>query len=310
MSKDLLYQPQIGYKKSYYTEGEFDDASTQQIKQVPISERPIVPQIDNLIDTIDNNLKWVPVVIKETYLSPYIALKEEYKRVSTIEDPEDTTYEPTVIDSTLPDDDFPPDPFAKGTDVYINIKDPLGKKAKVATYKYKYDFLDVYKDYLEKVSTSIQNYLYSTLAALNLTDKNQDLESYATVDVNNKDLYHLSDYLTKSSISFDQTVRLHKKMFDMDSTILHVRGIRLSEKLIERYYDIEKLDNDNDLAVSSNVILTESKRIADKKYKENFYALYKYLNSSVILMSESTQMLLKQNKSILTINMYEEKEGN
>lgn len=307
MSKDILYQPQIGYEKSYYTEGTFDD--TTSTTAVTTESTPSTVAIDSLIDQIDKNLKWVPTSIKETYLSPYVALKEEYVNVLNNTTTTLEISESTVVESeTSGDDDFPADAFDKGTDVYIDITDPQAKKADIAMDKYTQDFLDIYKDYLEKLNTSVQNYLYSTLAALNMTDENHNLDSYATTDINNEDLLHLSDYLAKSNISYEQTIRLHKKLFDMDSTILHVRGIKLAEKLIERYYSIERLDNENDLAVSSNVLLTESQRIADKKYKENFYALYKYLNSSVILMNESTQTLLKQNKSILTLNMYEERD--
>ena len=283
-NKDLLYQPQIGYKKNYYTEGTFED---EEIKtpSVTVVENPIIPVINNLITTIDKNLKWIPKIIKETYLSPYVALKDEYYRIANIEPEPDPIPEPKVIESTLePEDDFPPDPFTKGADVY--------------------------KDYLEKLNTSNQNYIFVSLASLNMSDKNHNLKSYNSKDITNPDLLHLSDYLTKSSITFDQTTRLHKKLFNMDATILHVRGIRLAAKLIERYYDIDKLDKESDLEIMSNVLLTESKRVADKKYKENFYSLYKYLNSSVILMDESTNVLLKQNKTILTLNKYEEKGNN
>ena len=309
-NKDLLYQPQIGYKKNYYTEGTFED---EEIKtpSVTVVENPIIPVINNLITTIDKNLKWIPKIIKETYLSPYVALKDEYYRIANIEPEPDPIPEPKVIESTLePEDDFPPDPFTKGADVYIDIKDPLRKRSNVINDKYKIDFLDVYKDYLEKLNTSNQNYIFVSLASLNMSDKNHNLKSYNSKDITNPDLLHLSDYLTKSSITFDQTTRLHKKLFNMDATILHVRGIRLAAKLIERYYDIDKLDKESDLEIMSNVLLTESKRVADKKYKENFYSLYKYLNSSVILMDESTNILLKQNKTILTLNKYEEKGNN
>jgi hypothetical protein len=308
MSKDLLYQPQIKYDKSYYTEGTFNN-NTSNTETPSINNLPSTIGIDVLIDQIDKNLKWIPDYIKNTYLSPYVALKEEYNRLNNIDTTVDTTQTSTVVNNTADnDDDFPSDPFSKGSDIYIDIKDPLANKSVTSEDKYKTDFLDIYKDYLDKLNSMTQNYMYSLLAALNMTDKNQNLQSYASSDIKNKNLLHLSDYLTKSSISLDQNIRLHKKLFDMDSTILHIRGIKLSQALIARYYDITKMEKTNDLAVTSNVLLTESQRIADKKYKENFYALYKYLNSSVILMNESVNSLLKQNTSIITLNKYEVRE--
>ena len=61
--------------------------------------------------------------------------------------------------------------------------------------------------------------------------------------------------------------------------------------------------------MESNILLEESKRVANKKYKEKFLELYKYLNSNVILMDESLQTLLKENKSAMAINIYEVREN-
>ena len=119
-NKDLLYQPQIGYKKSYYTEGKFKDDDVVKQPTKTIIDNPIIPVIDNLIATIDNNLKWVPQIIKETYLSPYVALTDEYYKIidTPQEDPVIPDPEPVPSD-TDPDDEDVPDPFVKGPDIYI-----------------------------------------------------------------------------------------------------------------------------------------------------------------------------------------------
>lgn len=306
MNKNILYKPKIGYKKKYYTQGDFQTSVQDVVYDNNENNIPLTV-IKNLQKNIDNNLKWVPDFIKESYLSPYIVLKDEFKNLKDSEKDNDKT-EIEIIDPDETDDnDFPDDIFSKGKDIYIDIKDPLAEKTKIMNNKYIMDFLDIYKNYLEKLDASIQNYIYSTLVALGMSDENQNLESIATVDILNENLYHISDYITKSNISLNQNVRLHKKIFEIDSTILHIRQIKLTKALIERYYKIEKLNNDNDLAITSNILLSESKRVADKKYKENFYSLYKYLNSNVILINESINMLLKQNKSILILNKYEKR---
>lgn len=314
MSKNILYTPSIDYKKNYYTEGTFEENSVEDSSSQISSDISTSDIIQNLINSIDNNLKWIPRTIKETYLSPYIAMKDEYNKlpsdiINPNSDPDPSIIDGTIKDDDNPDDDFPTDIFAKGPDIYIDIKDKLAERSNIASVQYATDFIDIYKDYLEKINISTQNYIYSTLSILNMTDQNHNLKSYYTADIKNPNLIHLSDYLIKSNIVFDQTIRLHKKLFDMDATILHIRGIKLSEKLIERYFAIENIDNNNnDLALNSNILLSESKKVADKKYKENFYSLYKYLNSSVILMDESIQIMLKQNKSALAINKYEVRE--
>lgn len=310
MSKNILYTPQLGYKKNYYTEGTFD---TKQDNNSNVVENnvPIINAVEILQNDIDNNLKLIPEQIKNTYISPYIVLKEEIDKLEKEETEKKDTNK--VIESNKDDDDdFPSDFFDKDSDIYIDIEDPYAEKSKIIKEQYYTDFLDVYKDYLSKLNESIQNYIYTSISAFKTSfdynDGVANLNDYSTRNLNNSNLYHLSDYLIKSSISLDQTLRLHEKLFDLDSAILHVRGIKIAEKIIERYYSIEKLPEDNDIAMSSNILLEESKRVADKKYKENFLSLYKYLNSSVILMSESLQTLLKENKSAMAINMYEARE--
>ena len=74
-----------------------------------------------------------------------------------------------------------------------------------------------------------------------------------------------------------------------------------------RYYSIEEVPQNTELDITSNVILKESQRVAKKKYMNSLYSLYKYLNSSVILMNESLKSLDKQNKAMIQINLKDKK---
>lgn len=312
MKRDLLYQPNLEYEKKYYTEGTFEDQTKESTNEPENVSIDTIKSIQLLQEEIDNNIKWLPNVIKDTYLSPYIVMKDEFNKISDMNYEEDSPIpEAKVIEEETIDDDIPDDIFDKGTDIYIDIKDPLADKSDVINNRYYIDFVDIYKDYLNKLNMSTQKYIYNNLSMFNNIDSNQELlNDYSTTSIKNKNLSHVSDYLVKSDISLDQSLRLHDKLFDFDSIILHVRGIRLAAKYIERYYKEEKLEENNDLATTSNILLTETKKVAEKKYKENFYSLYKYLNSSVILMDESTKTLLKQNKGMMIINKYEEREQN
>lgn len=306
MKKDLLYQPQIGYEKKYYTKGDFKSSNQEVVYDNDDKNIPSIV-IEKLQNNIENNLKWIPDFIIDSYFSPFFVLKDEFNNLKDFKKNEQESDVVIIDNNNNNDDDFPDDMFSKGQDIYIDIKDPLAEKTKIINEKYIIDFLDIYKNYLKKLDASIQNHIYTTLIALGMSDKNQDLDSIATKDIINENLHHVSDYLTKSNISLNQNVRLHKKLFEIDATILHLRQIKIAKALIERYYKIEKLQNNNDLALTSNILLLESKRIADKKYKENFYSLYKYLNSNVILLNESINMLSKQNKSLLILNKYEKR---
>ena len=102
----------------------------------------------------------------------------------------------------------------------------------------------------------------------------------------------------------------HKKLFDMDETILHLKQIKVASAYIERYYGESKQGDNSDLASLSNAILDNSKKLADRKYNENYYALYKYLNSDVILFNESLKNLTQQMRSFSIIDKYDDERGN
>ena len=62
----------------------------------------------------------------------------------------------------------------------------------------------------------------------------------------------------------------------------------------DEYYEEDYIDDNNFNEAISNKILGQSRIIYDKKYKQNFFNLYKYLNSSVILLNECFNMYLSE----------------
>ena len=257
----------------------------------------------------------MPDVITNSYLSPYIVLKSEFEK---LEEPEEENSEnnnsnndedeekPDIeIEQTNPSD-FPPI-FDREDDFYIDIKDPEADKVEVIKKNYYYDFLDIYKDYLKKLNLSTDEYIdsvFTTTFGAQLTDYKTD---YTTKTIKNKQLSHLTDYILKSNVMLDQTMRLHSKLFQLDETILHIKNMKIAQQERLRYYNIQEIDQYTDLDTTSNIILKESRRVSDQKYMNSLYNLYKYLNSSVILMSESLNELDKQNKALVEINLKDNK---
>ena len=96
-------------------------------------------------------------------------------------------------------------------------------------------------------------------------------------------------------------------MFHLDETIYHLKSIRVSREQSLRYAAIKPKEVKSSQDIENNNILKESLDISQKKYEENLYGLYKYLNSSVILLDESLKTMLKQNKALNNINKDEER---
>lgn len=322
MSKDLLYRPELGYKKDYYTEGNLYDETKDQLDSDDEGQSLGKEEIiDELLNEITDQLKFLPDQIVNIYFPPYIGmkyeyekLKNEYKDSDSNEEDDDKDKKPNPPDYDNDDSDVdlgdvPDDLFDRVDDVYIDIIDPVSDPAKIIKDSYYVNFLDIYEDYLNKVKIALTNYIFTTIQTVSQGLKDtSELIDYATIDLNNKNLSHLSDYIIKSDIIVGQTLRLHRKMFNVDETILHIKNIRLSKEQAIRYNSIPEMKQETYLDVDSNVLLKESIRVAEKKYEENFYALYKYLNSSVILLDESLKTIIKQDKAKIIINKNEERD--
>lgn len=323
MAKDLLYRPELGYKKDYYTEGQiYDDANQDDGsygEESSISKQDLV---DGLIGELEGKFNFLPDPLINAYLSPYIGMKHEYENIKNGLE-EDNKKDPDQVDPDPKDPADPPpfevepdpgidpddDLFDREDDIYIDIVDPKSDPAEIIKDSYYVNFLDIYEDYLNKMNVAISNYIYTTIKTVSQSLKDTSEEvSYATIDLENFNLSHLADYIVKSDITIGQVIRLHEKMFDIDETILHIKNIRISKEQAIRYNKIEEMEETDYLDVDSNVLLKESRRVAEKKYEENFYGLYKYLNSSVILLDESLKTITKQDKAKIIINNNEERD--
>lgn len=332
MAKDLLYRPNLTYEKNYYTEGQ-EYKNTQGNKDDSSFDRDLSKEdiINNLMNNINEKIPMIPNDIVNSYIPPYYVMGDEYKNLidsgnnngpiskdETDNNKDDDNKKPdkdkdnnnnhdNETDNNK-DDDYPDDPFSKGEDVYVDFKDPLSDYIKVISERYYINFLDIYVDYLNKLSETLDKYIYGVLDTMIRNPLKDNPHIYDTKHIKNSDVWHLTDFLTKSDVYVQQKVRLHKKFFDIDESIVHIRSIKVAKEQSLRYYKIKPLKEEDDLDISSNLILQESRYVAEKKYKENLLNLYKYLNSSVILMDESLNLSLKQAKSIATINRYEKRE--
>lgn len=320
MAKDLLYRPNLKYDKNYYTEGKIESDNNNDNKEDRSETSSKEDIINNAEQDLVNKLSYLSDDIKNTYLPSFYGMHDEYNRIIREHDYIDPEIpDPKIPDPPFPDDgeiepEDPPKPpgdddyiplFDRVDDVYIDVKDPLADKVKIIKETYYINFIDIYQDYLNKVNIIIDNYKMTTFQALMLNSKAQVLD-YTTKAIKNKNIHHLSDFLIKSDITLIQMMRLHKKLFQIDEIILHIRMIRVTKDQLIRYCEETEVEQETFLDVDSNIILKESIRVAEKKYEESLYALYKYLNSSVILLDESLKTVTKQNKAMIIINNKEE----
>ena len=318
MAEDMLYKPNLTYSKNYYTEGNlYDNSSNFDDSSSSITNKPAdkIDRLEELRNEILNKLPMMPEDIVDAFLPPFYIingivqdLQNNKDDLPTLPDKE----EPEVIVIPGPDDDsddesilgeVPDNPFdIEKEDGFINIKIEEVPKDIELEVEYISDLTDIIKDYLEKYNAVYDTYINGALSFYSLSN-HKDIKNIETKDlIKNTNLSHVSDFVTKSNISVKQKVRLANKMFDLDETIFHIRATKVANELRKRYYSNEKLEDKNILTKGANDLLKESRIISQKKYEENFYALYKYLNSSVIIFNECIGAVVKQRRALITLN--------
>lgn len=316
MAKDLLYRPDLSYDKSYYTDGNLYDSNIDENlnNKEPIdSLHNKLDNIDNLLEEIKSKLPVIPDNLLDVFLPSFGVVHDVLKDIINnpasiptipIEPEHEIIIKPDTELGIVPDPEgtLPPsDPFGIEEDILINIELEEIPTTSIIERKYIVDLTDILYDYLIKYNNTIDKYIAEIMTSLSVSDYSS-LNMIATKDLKDRNLSHLTDYLTKSKIGLRQQLNLYFKMFDMDETIFHIRSVKVAKEQLKRYKSNKKLKDENLLTKSANDLLRESILVAEKKYEENFYGLYKYLNSSVILFNECTNTTIKQKQALVLLN--------
>lgn len=314
MPKDLLYKPNLTYEKNYYTEGDLYNSTEDTVTNNNNSSDNIINKIDKLEELKDNVLSKLPLlpnsiqqVIKPSIdkigevIDDLVNKKDEFEEiikpiinVIPVHPSDDKDKEPDY-------DDVPDNPYKSEANNTINIPSKDVDVEVVIEQQYKKDLVDILEDYLNKQNVAMQNYINGifTYAAYS---ENTNLKNFTSKTVADKNLTHVTDYITKSKIGLKQQIRLFNKLFTLDETIYHLRAVKVAKEQLKRYKSNKRLEDKNLLTKSANDLLIESRLVAEKKYEENFYGLYKYLNSSVIIFNECMNVYTKQKRSLILLN--------
>ena len=330
MAKDIFYRPQLEHKKNYYTEGKVETASDFAPDVDEQSQGSLENKLDiieDYVNKIDNLAAILPNSLCEAFLYPYLVTKDILSNLKN-ELPEvppasgDQTgvkwpdSKPQVIPTPSEEESAPvgeviapADPFGEIIDpiVYVPVPDPGLTPEKEQEIKYADDLTDVIEDYVMNLYATVNSYVNNTITYCSMS-KTETLNNITTKTMNDKNLSHITDYMTKSCIMLDQKLRLYKKMYTIDQSIFHYRSAKIANEQVKRYKKNKKVENTNLLNRFGNEILKESIVISEKKYEENLYSLYKYLNSSVIMLNECASATAKQKAALVLINNKERRK--
>lgn len=319
MSNNILYRPDLTYEKKYYTEGFIfkDKENSNSINNNKNeNNKDKINQIKNVVEDIKGKLPFLPEEILDTFLPPFIVVDDVLNGLNY--DKDFNIDEPTIIipdkdnDGSIEenkDDDYnrndiPDNPFGTEDDTFIDIPVIYIPKDKEIDKNYIDDLTDIFKDYLIDYNYTLDKYINNNILIYSKSDFNE-FKYITTETLKDKNLSHISDYITKSNILIQQKLMLYKKLFNIDETIHRIKSAKVAKELLKRYYTNKRLEGKNYLERQANELLNESKLVYEKKYEENFYSLYKYLNSSVIIFNECVNLCIKQKESLVLLNNLE-----
>ena len=340
MSIDKInYKPNLGYEKDYYTEGGFNRNKDDEDSLIVMPEIITKDEIDKLKDRVEEIINMLPNDIIDTYLPIVKPTGDEWENIlDDIKDKEDEEddkteppkppIDPEITDPVKPvvpeiidpetdkggeiEDPKDPDKDSEFDDIFGEDDDNIIPLPEDIDWKefidkqYEVDYSDIYQDYLHSLEVIVTDYLMYMLDATAKISQIENVPS-SVMELDNVNLKHLMDFAYKSDVMIKQNLMLHKKMYTTNEAIVHLRSVKIAKQYLSRYKTSEKLEVKSSLEIASNQLLEESVAVAEKKYEESFFNLYKYLNSSVILLSETLEMMKKKVSSILTIAQNETK---
>lgn len=325
MPYKISYRPKLDYTKNYDTNGNIADVE-KKITEEPVAINPNSSKLKDISTSFSNisyAIEMLPQDLSEAISTPIAGAKYIFDSITTndydptfndedaigiYDIPEETKPTTNTSDTTTTDTESSetsttinvPDQFSIITDIIYNTKIP--NPTDKFSNAYAVDIVDIINDYTLKVETSISDYAVkishilkecpkATVKTLNST------YSKKTDTISDPGLWHVSDALIKSQILKDQKIRAYKKLFNIRKTVFNLKACKLASEMQKRYAETRYKEQSSLIALNSNLLLDESRLTYDKKYKENLKNLYKYLNSSVILINECLQMQVKEAQS-------------
>ena len=306
---DILHKPDLDYEKNYDTVNTYKENEETESS----SESSVIDELIDSINGIHQLFPLFPSNMQEIINMPLSIIEQmigefdEPKKTITVE--EALNIVPIVVEDKE-EQEFPTGPFREDPEPFEIIVSN-NNKTDVIEDQYNYDMISIINDYLNKLNDVTMKYVNSLAPSLKTVSNDMFLKilndytgSTENVSANYK---HLSDLIIKSQVGRNLKTQFYSKMFNVDKTITHIRACKIVVEQQKRYYEAQYDNGTSYHTAINNRLLENSRLIYDVKYKENFLNLYKYLNSSVIVLNECVQMLINEAQAKIILL---EKEGN
>lgn len=321
MSKRILYKPTLKIDKHYETDGRVTLNKNVIEELSKLEQQHEFTKLEILAETISNFnyiIQELPESLKDNVqnmmdliqfifvqIDPSVIPGEKNENGETVgEDPDLIITQPDDEESDKDDEEY--DWLVCPLVPVANINKAKRDDVKLIDKYYSGSLLEIIDDYLKKMKEVTNKYFTDMGVVL----KESDLETlnfitqkytFKTTDLEDKNLQHVSDFIIKSQIVRDQKTRMFNKLFNKSESLNKIKACEGARELYIRYLREQKLDTSTYMNLLSNMTLEQSKLIYERKIEENLYELYKYLNSSVIVLDECFKLYIKEAQSKLLI---------
>jgi hypothetical protein len=213
------------------------------------------------------------------------------------EDPVIPPYEPEDPPPGFGDDD---DIFVISTPFVISYEeyDPI-EKMEMEFTKNLYDLIEYYVVSLAKCVNRFYLGLVTSIHTANRDTGRDDMAYYIINQVSFNDakdvaddLRHLVDTALRGEVNGDLKLSFCSNNFSLENTLYHMKNFKMANDLRIRYEKENASKDGTDEGSISDRILSGLKSTYDKKYDAAYINLYKYLNSSTIVLNDVFNLML------------------
>ena len=295
LSDDIFYRPHLQIPESFHTDG-----NPPRVTSIPSSDTTPSQDTQSLTFLKDackkllKSLVTLPVPLRKPIETGLLTVQfmltlipeKDFENIKK-DTPPDTIHiieHPPHEDETIhtkPIEDVLSDIFGSQEIAYITKSD-----IERINYRYYASLYDIMEDYIEKVKRALAEYNTTLLSQidfenLDIAEKRYIADCQTLTQALGEDEGNISDLLVRQNAVKYQKLRLLNKLCNERISLTHIKSCELSRLLLVRYYNIKKNNHYFHDAALMQQIKTEVVKL-DQKIEQ----LYKYLNTSVILVNE------------------------
>lgn len=314
--QSLMYKPDIKYDEDYSTNyvGNPDVANND----VPEEPDTTIPDVGDTLDKLENLINGLPNDISNIVNNVFDHIDEIWE-----DDLKDKDYNPIppehdwdyIPEPEPGDDDKDPDGGGDdpgGDDDEDNddiwdvgdlpsVDEKEVPKDEIVEKEYIKHLTDVIDDYANKLNNVLTEFWTNVLISIFNKAPNDIKFIMNNILLNSKDVkgekQHLLDLGIKSQLTKSVKMDFYANLFTREETIVHLKQFKVAYELRKRYAKIQEADGETKTGAMDANMLKAMTISADRKYDTAFDNLYKYLNSSVLVLNDVLTTYLQEIKS-------------